>query len=122
MIDTVCVQLISAIGTGGYGVVCYALDCLYGLPVERAVKQLPCRGSGDQRWFQTQEISLHRHASSHPSIAHISIDWSRNMTVSTIMDYAVEAHLVTIITEKRLVDELTVCENSFAGTSGPNTT
>lgn len=102
VIDNGYVQLVSVIGNGAYGVVYYAIDHRYGIPIKRAVKQLR-RTNVDERQlrFQLREINLHRRASSHPSIIHMDRLVEEHDCVYVIMDYGDEGDLFAMITEKQ---------------------
>lgn len=108
-IDDGYVRLVSVIGNGAYGVVFYAIDYRYGVPIKRAVKQLRRHGVDErQRRFQMREINLHRRASSHPSIIHMDRLIEEHDCVYVVMDYGDEGDLFAMITEKQRVGDFPV--------------
>ncbi|WVF70395.1 hypothetical protein IAT40_005185 [Kwoniella sp. CBS 6097] len=102
IIDHGCLELISVIGTGAYGVVYLGVDYKYGQPVYRAVKCLRRHGlDSRQRHFQRREIALHRLASAHPSIIAMDRIIEEGDHVFVVMDYGDEGDLFAMITDKQ---------------------
>jgi serine/threonine protein kinase len=92
-------QLVSVIGTGGYGAVYKALDPMSALHPYYAVKCLP----RSQNHYQSRmrEITLHQRVSAHPGVIPLYRVLEEDDFTYLVMDYAPDRDLFTQILHKR---------------------
>jgi serine/threonine protein kinase len=113
-IDDGCLELVSVIGTGAYGVVYAGYDTRYPQHSWRAVKCLRRTGlDARQRHFQRREIALHRLASAHSSVITMDRIVEEGDYMYVVMDYGEDGDLFAMITDRQRVSRHRQYTNCF---------